>query len=163
MFSNQHTHLDLISAMVSIWNIVPLPLGGGGPFKRRGLVEGVQVIQSMPLKRTVRPLSISPLFSISLAIWWAFCSVTHTCHDVLTHYRPKSNRANLPWTETSRTMCQNKLSLSKLIISVIYYSRKLTNTLPNLELLQILLCVKTSALFCSFLTWKSIPVQPSSR
>jgi hypothetical protein len=42
------------------------------------------------------------------AATWAASSATHPCHDTLPCHRPKGNRANWLWTETSNMVSPNK-------------------------------------------------------
>lgn len=58
------------------------------------------------------------------------CPTTGSHQDVLPHHRSKSNRANQPWIETSKSVSQNKPSLFKNWSSQIFchHNRKLTNT-----------------------------------
>jgi hypothetical protein len=94
------------------WELVE-PLGGEAWWKE------VRSLGLCPWRRYWKldpsPLCVSDseslcrYFSLSCSLWlpWGkrLCSTTYSCHDILPHSRPKSNKTNQPWTEA---MIQSK-------------------------------------------------------
>jgi hypothetical protein len=81
-------------------------------------MEDFRSLEVWDLQLGMWDLGVS-LFSFISPLWSGQFAPSHTLHlhhDVLPYHRPQSNGDNLPLTETSKTMSQNKpFILYKLI------------------------------------------------
>jgi hypothetical protein len=121
--THKHVHIHKLHTLCRVWVLECSPkahvlkiwspsvalLGGGGTFKRWGLMGGSWVIRSVPLEGIIGPWSLPvSLFCILATKRWMVCFSTCSRHDILGSHQPKSSRATWSRTEISETVSQNK-------------------------------------------------------